>query len=320
MWSPATFVVCAGECLIDLIASDGDLSRANDLVIREGGAPANVAVALARLGVASAFCGVVGDDPFGHRLRRLLALAGVDTSRMRLTGEAETTLAFTWRDERGDGHFRILRMADRLLSEADVERAGIETAGAIVVGSVALSASPSREAIGRAVAIAHGADTPVVFDVNLRPSLWRDLADARSACAPILAIATVIKVSLDDARDVLEVESPLEIFASLAAVPALAIVVTDGSRGVWMKARGEGIVEIPVFSVEAVEPTGAGDAFTAALIARLVARNWSGLDASDVRFAAGAGALATTRPGALAALPTRAELDEFLARNGFRGP
>lgn len=320
VWAPVRSVICVGECLIDLIATDGDLSRAHTLAIREGGAPANVAVALAKLEIASAFCGVVGDDPFGHRLRRLLALTGVDTSRMRLAVEAETTLAFAWRDERGDGHFRIVRMADRLLSEEDVVAAGLDQAAAIVVGSVALSASPSRGAIERAVAIAQDAGTPIVFDLNLRPSLWSDPSQVHRACAPILAAATVIKLSLDDARGVLDAETPDEVFAVLDARRAMAVVLTDGSRGLWLRARGGPVVEVPLFAVEAVEPTGAGDAFTAGLIARLVARNWSGLDTADVRYAAGAGALATTRHGALAALPTRVELDAFLARNGFREP
>lgn len=312
-------VISIGECLIDLIASAGDLSTAEDLVIREGGAPANVAVALTRLGVASAFCGVVGDDPFGHRLARLLTREGVDISRLRITTDTETTLAFAWRDARGDGHFRIVRMADRLLSLTDVEAAGLESAAAIVVGSVALSASPSREAIGCAVAIARESRTPVVFDINLRPSLWPDLATAQRACAPVLNAATVIRLSLDDARGVLNAETPGAVFAALQTMPAMAIVLTDGSRGIWMQTRGQAVIEVPLYPVEAVEPTGAGDAFTAALIARLVARNWSGLDADDVRFAAAAGALATTRHGALAGLPTLAELESFLAMHRREG-
>lgn len=317
--APAQPVVSIGECLIDLISPEGDLSTANDLVIREGGAPANVAVALSRLGVPSAYCGVVGDDPFGHRLRRLLAQEGVDTARMRLTDMADTTLAFAWRDARGDGHFRILRLADRLLSEDDVAAAGLDQAAALVIGSVALSASPSREAIARAVAIARNSGTPVVFDVNLRPSLWSDLTEAQRACATIFDAATVIKLSLDDARGVLNAETPATVFAALGDLPALAVVLTDGARGIWLRARGQDVVEVPLFRVEAVEPTGAGDAFTAGLICRLMDHGWRELTPDDVRFAAGAGALATTRHGALAALPTLAELHAFLAAQGAIG-
>jgi fructokinase len=306
-------VLAIGECLIDLIADDGDLLTATSCAIREGGAPANVAVAIARLGVPSAFCGVVGDDPFGKRLRHLLKRERVDVSRLRATSEAETSMALAWTDEAGDGRFHLLRHADRLLSAADVDRAGIGDVAAIVVGSVALAAPPSREAIHRAVEIASSAGVPVVFDLNLRPSLWADIGEARVTCDPILRQATVIKLSLDDARGVLDAGEPAHVFAALADVDALAIVVTDGPRGVWLKCRKDSkAVAVSPFVVDAVEPTGAGDAFTAALVARLVWREWTAPDANDVRYAAAAGALATTRHGALDGLPTADELAAFL--------
>ena len=310
-------VLAIGECLIDLIAADGDLHSATTCAIREGGAPANVAVAVARLGVPSAFCGVVGDDPFGVRLRTLLDHEGVDVSRLRATTEAETSMALAWTDAAGDGHFHLLRHADRLLSIGDVDGAGICDVEAIVVGSVALAASPSREAIHHAVEVASAAGVPVVFDLNLRPSLWPDLGEARVTCDPILRQATVIKLSLDDARGVLDAGEPAAVFAALTDVPALAIVVTDGPRGVWLKRRDDPEpVAIEPFKVDAVEPTGAGDAFTAGLIARLVQRCWTAPDAEDLRFAAAAGALATTRHGALDGLPTADDLAAFLREAG----
>jgi fructokinase len=314
-------VLAIGECLIDLIATDGDLISATSCAIREGGAPANVAVALARLGVPSAFCGVVGADPFGARLRSLLQREHVDVSRLRATDDAETTLALAWTDAKGDGHFRLLRHADRLLSPADIDAAGIDDVAAIVVGSVALGASPSRESIHHAAEIADAAGVPVVFDLNLRPTLWPGLTDVRVACDPLLQRAAVIKLSLDDARGVFGVAEAAQAFAALADVTALAIVVTDGPRGVWLKRRNDiEPIAIEPFNVHAIEPTGAGDAFTAGLVARLVARNWSALDSTDLRYAAAAGALATTRHGALDGLPTAAELDRFLRVQASSAP
>ncbi len=306
-------MLAIGECLIDLIATDGDLVSATSCAIREGGAPANVAVALARLGVPSAFCGVVGADPFGSRLRSLLQREDVDVSRLRATADADTTLALAWTDAKGDGHFRLLRHADRLLSPADIDAAGIGDVAAIVVGSVALAASPSRESIHHAAEIAVAAGVPVVFDLNLRPTLWPSLTDVRVACDPLLQRAAVIKLSLDDAHGVFGVAEADQVFAALADVTALAIVVTDGPRGVWLKRRNDlEPIAIEPFNVHAIEPTGAGDAFTAGLVARLVAHSWSALDSTDLRYAAAAGALATTRHGALDGLPTAAELDRFL--------
>ena len=96
MTSPQRPVLSIGETLIDIIATDGapSLVEAREFVARAGGAPANVAVALARLGVASAFCGVVGADPLGERLIAELRAERVDVSRLRQTDAAPTTIAF----------------------------------------------------------------------------------------------------------------------------------------------------------------------------------------------------------------------------------
>ena len=312
-------VLSIGEALIDLIATDGSssLKEASAFVARPGGAPANVAVALARLGVPAAFGGVVGDDPFGQRLRATLTAEDVDVSRMRSTTEAETTLAFAWKDAAGDGHFRLLRGADALLAREDVDRAGIPGLAGLVVGSVALAATPSNSAVAWAASLAVEAEVPVCFDVNIRPSLWPDLNAARDACCPLLERARLIKLSLDDARALFGGDpEPVTAVEQLRSGPESPIVVlTDGGRGCWHGAGGSGmpVRYLPAFPVDAVEPTGAGDAFTAALISRLLAKSWAPPDEADVRFAAAAGALATTRPGALDGLPTRGDLDRFLA-------
>ncbi|MGB3306265.1 MAG: carbohydrate kinase [Thermomicrobiales bacterium] len=308
-------VLCIGECLIDLIAEGGtDLTAASALTIREGGAPTNVAVGLARLGIPTAMCAVVGDDPFGSRLLSLLKQECVDVSAVRQTRATETTIAYAWRDERGDGHFRLVRMADQLLDIEDIDRARIDEASVIVVGSVALSAAPSRQAVIHAVELAAARGVPVVFDVNVRPTLWPDLEALRAACAPVLARATVIKLSLDDAVALWGQLAPEAIRTRLDAFPARIVVITDGGRPTWLRQETDGgWRRHDVLAVDAVEPTGAGDAFTAALVSRLLANGWGVLTDADIRFAMAAGAITTTKPGAIAALPTTAEIERFLA-------
>src|SRR5215217_6789890 len=151
--SVAGQILAIGEILVDFIVADGatTLDAAETFVARSGGAPANASVALARLGLDSAFCGVVGNDQFGSRLQAELAAEGVDTSRLRQSNEAATTLAFAWKDPSGDGHFWLLRGADARLSEEDANAAGVVRLAALVVGSVALSAQPSRYAVELAV-------------------------------------------------------------------------------------------------------------------------------------------------------------------------
>jgi sugar/nucleoside kinase (ribokinase family) len=276
-------------------------------------------VALARQGVAAALCSVVGQDPFGDRLLSVLDSHGVDRSRVRQDASADTTLAFAWKDERGDGHFRLLRRADVLLDVADIATAGIEKLSAIVVGSVSLSRDPAKTAIEEAVQLARAAGVPVCFDVNMRPTIWPDRERARQACEPILRAATLLKLSLDDACFLLNLERDVEVrmvFAALSEYGSRYIVLTDGPRGSWFSNRQDGEVTLPVyqpaFEIASVEPTGAGDAFMAACIACLIDRAWASLTVEDVRYASAAGALTTTRPGAIDSLPTRAEIESFL--------
>jgi fructokinase len=310
-------VLSIGEILIDFIVTDGapTLDLAETFVARSGGAPANVAVALARLDLPSAFCGVVGNDPFGARLGMQLASEGVDTSRLRRTDEETTTLAYAWKDERGDGHFWLLRGADTRLTTEDAHAADIPSLAALVVGSVSLSSQPSRDAILEAVALAHQSGVPVVFDVNLRPSLWSDLGSARSLCQEIARQGPLIKLSLDDAAGLFGAGiSPHFAIDTVLAFGAQAVVLTDGERGSWFTC-GPTVTFVPAFAVDAIEPTGAGDAFTAAIIARSLASRWAPLSVDDVRYAAAAGALATTRRGAWAGLPSRADLAKFLGES-----
>ena len=308
-------VLSIGEILIDFIVADGatTLGAAESFVARSGGAPANVSVALARLDVPSAFCGVVGDDPFGWRLGVQLAAEGVDTSRLRRTNEEATTLAYAWKDERGDGHFWLLRGADTRLSETDAKGADIANLAALVVGSVSLSSQPSRNAVLESVELARESGVPVVFDVNLRPSLWSDLASARPLYEDVARKTHLVKLSLDDAVGLygpgISADSAIE---SVLALGPRSVVLTDGERGSWFSC-GATIAFVPAFAVDAIEPTGAGDAFSAAIIARSLASGWSSISADDVRYAAAAGALATTRRGAWDGLPNRSQLNEFLS-------
>jgi fructokinase len=308
-------VLSMGEILIDFIVADAatSLENAEAFVARSGGAPANVAVALARLGVASAFCGVTGSDPFGKRLRQELAAEGVDSSRLRQSDDAPTTLAFAWKDARGDGHFWLLRGADAGLSPGDAEMARIAELAALVVGSVALACQPSRDAIERAVMLAQRANVPVVFDVNLRPSLWDSAGAARAISERLAGQCQLVKLSLDDAAGLFGISvTPEQAIARVLGLGVPTVVLTDGERGCWFRSAGDAdAVFVPAFSVVAVEPTGAGDAFTAALIARSLASNWSPPTADDVRYAAAAGALATTKRGAWDGLPSLEQLDTF---------
>ena len=318
MSSAAGPVLSIGETLIDIIATDGatSLVEARDFVALAGGAPANVAVALARLGVPSAFCGVVGADPLGERLIAELQAEGVDVSRLRQTTVAPTTIAFAWKDERGDGRFWIMRGADLDLSAEDADRAGIPTPERLW-SSVRCRwrRHPRGQQCFTQWRWRASHDVPVVFDVNLRPTVWSDPAEAVGLCESVASTSTIVKLSLDDAVGLFgEGITATDACARILALGAPTVVLTDGARGCWYANAPAGDIHfVPAFSVDAIEPTGAGDAFAAAIISRAIASGWKPLQLEDVRFAAAAGALATTRRGAWDGLPTPEQLETFLA-------
>lgn len=301
-------VVAIGECLIDLIAPKGsDLYSGDTLAIREGGAPANVAVGLARLGVPVQIRTVLGDDPFGERLNGRLEAEGVDVSRVRIATGTPTTIALAWSDAGGDGHFRLHRHADRLLSPDDMSLDGVE---AVVFGSVAMCASPSVDAVLTAIRHAGEQDIPLVFDVNVRPGLI-PMDDLRMLVMAGLTASTVVKLSVDDARHLWGVDSLEGAADALERIDPPVAVITDGSRGAMLRV-GATRIRQSVLPVDAIEPTGAGDAFTSAFVHRMIERHWQGADATDLRFAMASGALATTKPGAMDGLPSRVQIMEFL--------
>lgn len=301
-------VVSIGECLIDLIAPQGsDLVSAESLAIREGGAPANVAVGLARLGVPVQMRTVLGDDPFGDRLHRKLESEGIDLSHVRIAADTPTTIALAWADSNGDGHFRIHRHSDRLLSPDDMALDDVE---AVVFGSVAMCASPSVDAVLTAIRIAGERSIPLVLDVNVRVGLI-PLDELRMRIMAGISASTVVKMSVDDARHVWGAESLEEAADALDRIDPPVAVITDGGRGALLRV-GKHRIRQDVFNVDAIEPTGAGDAFTAGFVSRMIQRNWQGADADDLRFAMACGALATTKPGAMDGLPTFDQVTEFL--------
>lgn len=301
-------VVTIGECLIDLIAPRGsDLYSGESLTIHEGGAPANVAVGLARLGVPVQMRTVLGDDPFGERLRARLAAEAIDLSHVRIARQTPTTIALAWADEHGDGHFRLHRHADRLLSPEDMDFDDVE---AIVFGSVAMCASPSVDAILTAIRVAGEQAIPLAFDVNVRPGLI-PMEELRMLVMAGLGASTVVKLSVDDARHLWGSQSLEEAADQLDRIDPPVAVITDGNRGALLRV-GETRIRQDVFHVHAIEPTGAGDAFTSAFVSRMIARKWQGADADDLRFAMASGALATTKPGAMDGLPTLDQVTEFL--------
>src|SRR4051812_31223096 len=188
-------IVCMGEVLMDLFAEPGrPLAAAECLRPTPGGAPANVAIALARLGADVGFIGRVGADEFGTHLRKLLRSEGIDVSQLAEDPVASTMLALIWSPSPTEQHFTLYHGASAFMRPESLSREYVESAEVFVHTSIVL-ASPSREADLQAARWARAAGRQVVFDVNLRPTLWPDLEVARATIWEAVALASVVKLN-----------------------------------------------------------------------------------------------------------------------------
>lgn len=304
-------VVVAGETLVDFVPRTRDaLADVESFDRRAGGAPANVAVALSRLGHRPAFFTRVGGDAFGDHLADVLEGEGVGEFVQRDPDRA-TALAFVGRDP-DDPRFSFYRedTADCHLDTSRVPDSLLERASWLVVGGVMLAARPGRDAIRDLVSRARAADCGVVFDPNGRPELWESAEERRDVTRSLLADADVVVAGRDDLPWL-----TADAFAEsvLDSGPS-AVAVTRGAAGAALHARegspwGASDVSHPGFSVEAVDDTGAGDAFTAGLVASLA----DGRSAEEtVAFANACGAAAVTGTGAMTALPSNADVERYL--------
>lgn len=310
-------VVAVGECLIDLIATQAEtpLFDVPAFEPQPGGAPANVAVGVARLGRSAAFVGRVGRDEFGQGLRRLLTAEGVQTRWLLDDPDLMTTLAFVGLSQGGEPHFAFAPGAHTRLTPADFDPELFRSARFVHGGSVALAHEPSRAATLAAFRLARECGALCSYDLNWRPFLWPDRDAGRAIVAAPLDRIDLLKLSALDLQVVMGPGDDAEQLAALATTARL-VVVTLGGDGCLARHDGRVWRIPPVPGVVPVDATGAGDAFMAALLATLPPDR-AAWDVPTVERALAratrAGAVAVTRRGAIPALPRLADLDAPLS-------
>lgn len=289
-----------GDAVVDLLP-DGE----GRLLQCPGGAPANVAVGIARLGGQSAFIGRVGDDPFGRFMSKTLADERVDVKYMRLDPAHRTSTVVVDLDDHGERSFTFMvrPSADLFLESADLPT--FSAGEWLHVCSIALSAEPSRSATFQAMAAIREAGGYVSFDPNIRPDLWQDENELRRCLEQTLQSADVVKLSVEELAFLTgDVQVNVGLDTLMARCPARLVLVTQGKEGVI--AWHEGTVKhYPATPVQCVDTTGAGDAFVAGLLYGLA----DGQTLPPViALAQRCGALATTAKGAMTALPWQHDL------------
>ena len=319
-------IVTLGEVVADVYREQAPSDVELPFTCRPGGAPANVAVAAARLGAEAGFVGRLGDDLFGDFILRALKSTGVDTSAiLRQSPPTRTTLAFVEVAADGDREFTFYRSvpaADELLAPDDIRRESLEGASFANFGSIPLIQDPVRSATRRFAELANELGVAVAFDVNLRAHLWESVDAFSAAVEPMIELSTIVKVSEDELLPALGTDDPEQgARRLLERGVSLALVSMGASGALYMTRDFEG--RVTGFEIDdVVDATGAGDAFLAATLTHLSERPGWVDDESSVREAVergvAAGALACTDFGAMRALPTRTELERFMASRAGR--
>ncbi|KIF47835.1 fructokinase [Vibrio owensii 47666-1] len=298
-----------GDAVVDLIP-DTD----STYLKCPGGAPANVAVAISRLGGNSAFFGRVGQDPLGRFMKATLAQEQVNTDYMLLDEAQRTSTVIVDLDDSGERSFTFMvkPSADQFLIPADIPE--FAQGEWLHVCSIALANEPSRSSTLKAMQDIKAAGGFVSFDPNLREEVWANPEELKPVVRQAIELADVVKFSDDELLFLTDTDS-LE--AGLEAIKAFnntLVLITQGAKGALVVFEGEQEL-IAGQAVKPVDTTGAGDAFVGGLLARLAQQNeWANKEAihSAVNWANGCGALATTQKGAMTALPTQDALLAYI--------
>jgi fructokinase len=317
-------ILCLGELLIDMFPAEvgRGMTEVSSFRPKPGGAPANAAVAAARLGAQSGFIGKVGEDIFGRYLEGVLKQEGVDTRGMRFDTQARTTLVFIAMPDVNTAEFIFYRNpgADMLLSPEELDTALLQETQCLHFGSLSLIDEPIRSATLRAIEIARAAGAMISFDVNYRPALWQSQEAARLRMLETIPQVDLVKVN-DTELALLTGSDDLDPASrSLLRKGPKLCVVTLGAKGSFFQ-TGQDSEFIPGYEVETVDATGCGDAFIASLLFQLVKDGKMLADLSPARlsgalnYANAVGALTSLTQGVIPALPYAHQVEEFLSQH-----
>lgn len=323
-------VLCLGEILVDWVCTTvgAELPDAVQFTKAPGGAPANTAVGLARQGIKTGFIGRVSKDAFGEWLKAVLSDNHIDVSMTIEDSQAQTRMAYVVTMANGDrklAEFSRISCADTLLRAEDLDPEQFAKASILHFGSISLIEEPAKSTTERAVQMAKDNGMLVSYDPNVRLSLWQSESACRDAILKTLHWGDIVKINEDELKFLTGSREHEEADKLRKENNIGLMIVTLDSRGAYISTAA-GSKVVPGFSVKLVEATGAGDGFNAGVLGGLLAHvkeakvRRSALDALSldqmleiIHRANAIGALACTKPGAIPALPTKAELDAFLA-------
>jgi fructokinase len=328
-------VLCLGEILVDWVCTEQgqELDSAKAFTKAAGGAPANVAVGLARQGVPTGFVGRVSMDQFGKWLKELLEKEGIDTTCTVMDPHATTRMAYVVTTTAGDrklAEFSRIACADAQLAEADLDEATFKRACVLHFGSISLIAEPAATATASAVKRARAQKMLISYDPNVRLGLWPSPEMCKKTILDTLGWADIVKINIDELEFLTGSRQPEQAqqLRKQHEIPLLILTLdSDGCR-FYIDGADKAV---PGYKIQLVEATGAGDGFVSGVITGLLPHIKSATDRRSAlkaltaeqltnifRRANAVGAIACTRPGAIPALPTTKEIEAFLDKNALQ--
>lgn len=312
-------VLCLGEVLFDCLADQPGraLEAVTSWTPYPGGAPANVACALVKLGTSAGFIGCVGDDAPGRQLTELLQQTTVNTQGIQTT-QAPTRQVYVTRTVEGDrtfagfGTYDTAAFADTQLQADHLPVDLFTSADYLILGTLELAYPQSAAAVRQSIHLAQQHQVQILIDVNWRPVFWADPDEARQIILQLLPDANYLKLAEEEALWLWNTTNPTAIMKRLPTVQG--IIITAGAEGCAYSFQNiDGTC--PGFTVEVQDTTGAGDAFVAGFIHQLLTQGHpADVQAAQamMTYASAVGALTTTKAGAIAAQPTAHEVATFL--------
>lgn len=260
-----------GEALIDFIPDKKgcDFADVGAFSPCVGGAPANVLGAFAKLGGKTELLTQLGNDPFGHKIKNSFEKWGIGVKFVKMTEDANTALAFVSLEENGNRTFSFYRnpSADMLYNADNVEKKDFERCYALHFCSVSLGDFPMREAHQKTIALAKEEGAIISFDINLRFPLWKSKEALKKAIDEFLPFADIIKIS-DEEMEFVTGTDDIEKGCKLLLKNASLVICTCGADGAYAFGK-DGYIYSPSEKVEAVDTTGAGDAFCGSFLYNL---------------------------------------------------
>lgn len=309
-------VITMGEALIDFIPVDSQ----NKLYKKNpGGAPANVVVGLSRLGSETAFITKVGDDVLGRYLYEVFDKEEINLNNMLLTNQAKTQLSIVTLNKSGDRKFDFFveKSADKLLKKEEIDQENFEEYKIFHFGSISMIDEGAREATLYALDLAVENGMYVSYDPNLRERLWDNLDKARKVIKTVLGKVDILKISREELiflTQVEELENGVEQIKNKNGIKL--VLITDGDNGAYF--YKDELHHVPTKEIDAVDTTGAGDAFVSAFLNRIdkCSQNLEELNKIKIekfcQFANYCSSLVITKEGAMTKLPYIKDVKEFL--------